>query len=151
MTAQNSFRAVVRLERKGFRVNSRLTSDDADCAAHSYGKVHQFFVVHPCTGLYRGLFEVRDKRGDVVLVAVAWVEMPDARSAADLKDLIDGYGSGNVTELSRERGRYRRVRFTGEFYASDRDGTVVVNAQAQPVVRGLAGVVLTTIATDAVR
>lgn len=123
--------------------------DDADCAAHSYGRVREFFRDHPCSGLHRALFEVRDKRGDVVLVAVAWVEMPDARSAADLKKLVDGHG--NVTELSRERGRYRGVRFTGQFYASDRAGAVVVNAQAQPVARGPAGVVLTTIATNAVR
>jgi hypothetical protein len=44
-------------------------------------------------------------------------------------------GTGNITELSRERRRYRNVRFDGEHYASRREGTTVVNAQAEPVGR----------------
>lgn len=57
--------------------------------------------------------------------------------------LLDADGTGDITELTRERGRYRSVRYTGEAYASGRDGTVLVNAQAQPVARGRAGLVLT--------
>lgn len=151
VSAQDSARAVIRLQGKGFRVTSPLTSDSVDCAADSYGRVQQFFRQHPCAGLHRALFEVRDKGGDVVLVAVAWVAMPDADRAADLKDLVDAPGTGNVTELSREWGRYQEVRFTGDFYDSELDGTVVVNAQAQPVARGPAGAVLTSIVTNTVR
>jgi hypothetical protein len=43
---------------------------------------------------------------------VSWVEMPDEAGARALKQLVDGNGTGNVTELSRERGRYRTVRYT---------------------------------------
>jgi hypothetical protein len=50
--------------------------------------------------------------------------------------LLDADGTGNMTELTRERGRYRSVRYTGDAHASGRDGTVPVNAQAQPVARG---------------
>jgi len=64
--------------------------------------------------------------------------------------LVDRHGTGNVTELSRERGRYRNVRFTGEFYASRRENTTVVNAQAQPVGRGARAVELAEIVRVAV-
>jgi hypothetical protein len=86
--------------------------------------------------LYRALFEVRDRRGGLGLVAVAWVDMPDVAQAVEFKQLVDRSGTGNVTELSRERGRYRNVRFDGERYASRREDTTVVNAQVQPVGRG---------------
>lgn len=76
--------------------------------------------------------------------------MPTEDEARKLKSLMDTGGSGNVTELSRERGRYRTVRYTGEAYASRRDGSVVVNAQGQPVARGWAGLALTSIATHVV-
>lgn len=131
-----SSRSVVRrLERVGLRVRPRLEIGDDDCAEHSYGAVQRWFREHPCTALYRALLEVRDRRGGLVLVAVAWVDMPDAAEAAELKRLVDRHGTGNVTELNRERGPYRDVRFTGEHYASRREGATVVNAQAEPVGR----------------
>jgi hypothetical protein len=69
VTGQNSLRAVVRLQQKGFRVTSRLTSDDADCAAHSYGRVREFFRDHPCSALHRALFEA--------LLTLLWVPVHD--------------------------------------------------------------------------
>jgi hypothetical protein len=71
-----------------------------------------------------------------VLVAVAAVEMPDAGAARELGVLMDRGGTGNITELSKDRGRYRRVDYEGAGYRSRVDGTVVVNAQAQVVVAG---------------
>lgn len=131
-------------------MSGRFADDASDCAAHSYGAVREFFRTHPCTSLRRAQFEVRDRNGDVALVPVAWVEMPTESAARRLKELMDTGGTGNVVELSRERGRYRAVRYTGGVYASRRDGTVVVNAQAQPVARGWAGQALTIVATNAV-
>lgn len=122
-----------RLERHGLQVEQQLDASGSDCAAHSYGTVRDWFRDHPCESLYRAVYEVRDSRRTVVLVAVAWVDMPDEASARAFHTLVDGEGTGNVTELSREQGRYRDVRFTGEHYESTRDGTTVVNAQAQPV------------------
>jgi len=148
--AQDSANVALRLERRGLRVSSRLSSDE-DCAEHSYGRVQAFFREHPCTALSRALFEARDSRRNVVLVAVAWVEMPDAGRARALRALLDGAGTGNVTELSRQRGRYRDVRFTGDFYASRRDGSTVVNAQAQPVGRAAVAVNLAATVVDALR
>lgn len=148
---RNSDAVELRLAGQGIRLRARLTDDDGDCAAHAYGQVEAFLRANPCVGLHRALFELRDRNGDVVLLAIAWVEMPDESSARELHRLLDSDGSGNVTELSRERGRYRTVRYTGDFYASRRDGTVVGNAQAQPVARGPVGLALTSIATEAVR
>ena len=121
-----------RLQRVGLRVQPRLEATDNDCVAHSYGEVRQFFVSIPARRLYRSLLEVR---GGLVLVAVAWVDMPDEANAIKLKRLLDRPGTGNITELSRERRRYRNVRFDGEHYASRREGATVVNAQAEPVGR----------------
>ncbi|MEJ8277435.1 hypothetical protein [Pseudonocardia spirodelae] len=140
----------VRLTSAGLRVTGRIVDDAADCAAHSYGRVREFFRDHPCASLRRAQFEVRDRNGDVALVPIAWVDMLTETEARQLKTLMDTAATGNVTELSRERGRYRTVRYTGDAYASRRDGTTVVNAQAQPVARGWAGLALTSVVTNAV-
>lgn len=129
--------SLLRLQRRGLRVEQRLRSDD-DCAAHSYGRVRDFFGDHPCTALFRALFVVRDRSGNAVLLAVAWVDMPDTGQANRFRRLVDGGGTGNVTELSREGGRFRDVRFNGAHYESEQDGETVVNAQAQPVGRSTA-------------
>lgn len=99
---RNPDRLLTRLARQGLRVEQRFTSDDGDCEAHSYGLVREFFRDCPCAALFRALFEVRDERGNVVLVAVAWVDMPDVRRAREFKELVDRDGTGNITELSRE-------------------------------------------------
>lgn len=145
---QDSDRIRTRLLWKAQRVESRFDTDD-DCAAHSYGKVRDFFRTHPCVALHRAWFDVRDSRRGLLLVAVSWVEMPDAASARAYKNLVDTYGTGNVTELSREEGPYRRVRFTGRYYESRRDGAAVVNAQAEPVGRAAAAAELEQLAEDA--
>jgi hypothetical protein len=76
-----------------------------------------------------------------VLIAVAWVDMPDEAQAVAFQRLVDIHGTGNITELSQEQRRYRQVRFAGYHYASVRDGVTVVNAQAEPLGRtaGAAG------------
>lgn len=83
--------------------------------------------------MHRALFELRDARGDVVLIAVSWVDMGDEATARGFHRVVDGSGTGTVTELSRERGRYRSVRLTGDIYEPRCEGNVVAYAQAQPV------------------
>lgn len=122
-----------RLERRGLRAERRGESFNTDCAAHSYGQVQQFFLEHPCDALFRALYEVRGPGGARVLLAMAWVDMPDAAQAAALKSLVDRPGTGNITELSKEQRRYRGVRFTGQHYASLQDDTTVINVQAEPL------------------
>jgi hypothetical protein len=98
--------------------------------------------------LFRALYEVRGPGGARVLVAVAWVDMPDAAGAAALKSLVDRPGTGNITELSKEQRRYRGVRFTGEHYTSLQDGATVINAQAEPLGDTATAVSLTQVVAD---
>lgn len=151
VNSQRSTAAEARIVARGVQVRARITDDSDDCADHAYGQVQEFLRENPCVGMHRALFELRDAKGDVVLIAVSWVDMGDESTARELHRLVDGSGTGNITELSRERGRYRSVRFTGDIYESRREGTVVSNAQAQPVGRGATGLALTSIVTNALR
>jgi hypothetical protein len=58
---------------------------------------------------------------------------------------MDRDGTGNVTELSRERGGQR---FSGDYYRSAREDTTVVNVQAEPVGRTRAALQLAKLAAD---
>jgi hypothetical protein len=98
--------------------------------------VQEWLRRHPCIGFARTLAELELPGGGRVLVAVAAVEMPDAGDARELRALMDRGGTGNVTELSKDRGRYRRVDYEGAGYRSRVEGSLVVNAQAQVVVAG---------------
>ncbi|MCE3554387.1 hypothetical protein LWC33_23390 [Pseudonocardia sp. RS11V-5] len=145
----NSTAAETRIVGQGVRLSAKVTDDSADCVTSSYGQVQDFFRRTPCTALHRAFFELRDQKSDAAVVSVAWVEMPDESSARALNQLMDTTGTGNVTELSRERSKYRTVRYTGDSYASRQDGQVVINAQAEPVARRWTGVDLSSIATTA--
>lgn len=127
-----------------------MEDDSDDCAVNSYGRVQQYLDAHPCSRLHRAQFEIRDSTGDVALVPVAWVEMLTEAESVALKQLLDTGGTGDITELSCERGRYQAVRYTGDAYASQIAGRIVINAQAQSVLRGWSGLALTSIATNAV-
>jgi hypothetical protein len=151
VSSRQSQAAEARIVASGVQVRARATADSTNCAAHAYGQVKEYLLEHPCVGMHRASFELRDGRGDVVLVAVSWVDMGDESTAREFHRLVDGSGTGNITELSRERGRYRSVRFTGDIFESRREETVVSNAQAQPVGRGATGLALTSIVTNALR
>lgn len=137
--------STARLVRKGLRVREHGVDAETNCAAHSYGQVQDFFRAHPCTALFRALLEIRDNRGNVALVAVAWVDMPDPDQTRQLQQLMDRDGTGNITELSRENGRQR---FGGDYYRSAREETTVVNVQAEPVGRTRAAFALAKLAAD---
>lgn len=145
---QDANAARARLLRQALRVEHQFDTTE-DCVAHSYGNVQDFFREQPCVALHRAWFEVHDRRRGLVLVAVSWVEMPDVRSAREFHELVDTHGTGNVTELSREQGPHRRVRFTGQHYVSRRDGTTVMNAQAEPIGRAAVAAELEKLAKQA--
>lgn len=67
---------------------------------------------------------------DKIVVALSVVDMPDAQ-ARRFKSLVDIHGTGNLDELPASR----RIEWTGVRYASGRNETTVVNAQAEPVGR----------------
>ena len=77
------------------------------------------------------VFELRGKYQNLVLVAVSRVNMHSTGDASELKTLVDTGGTGNVTELSRESGPYRSIRYTGEGYTCSLSGLTVQNTQVQ--------------------
>lgn len=106
------------------------TEHDTDCAAHSYGEVHEFFVANPCEWLERAYVQIGDSE---VLVAISWVGMADTSSAEKYKRLVDTPGAGNITELSRKKKLYRKITYSGGAHSSGINGTAVWNVQVKPV------------------
>jgi hypothetical protein len=121
------------LESDGLQVRQMSTAENDDCAANSYGEVRDYFSGHPCQGVQRAWYEVSDDEDNAAVLSVAWVEMPDAEAANDLKRLVDRPGTGNVTELSKADGPYQDVRYSGWYYRSDVDGATFRSVQAEPL------------------
>lgn len=121
------------LESDGLQVRQMSTAENDDCAANSYGEVRDYFSGHPCQGVKRAWYEVSDDEDNAAVLSVAWVEMPDAEAANDLKRLVDRPGTGNVTELSKADGPYQDVRYSGWYYRSDVDGATFRSVQAEPL------------------
>ena len=118
--------------RLGLRQLRQVARAELTCTAHSYGQVREFFARHPCRRLDRLLLAIGDTRGNTVVVSIAWVHMPTARTAADLKDIADTDGTGNVEPLAATALDLTGVRFTGQYYGSRRSGSLVVIAEAAP-------------------
>lgn len=131
----DTVRATFRLQRIGrYHATFETSVDDSQCASHSYGAIHEFFTTHRCRSLTRGFVELRDKNY-VILIAIATVDMPDYATATELHTLLFDTGNGGVTQLSRERGRYRRVAFTHAARWWSREDTTLTIVEAQPVGR----------------
>jgi hypothetical protein len=103
------------------------------CAVNSYGDVRRFFEQTPCRSLDRMLFALGDGQGSTVVVSVAWVTMPSAGSAEQLRTLADTDGTGNVSPLAGALVDAAGIRFTGHHYDSRRGGKLVVIAEAEPL------------------
>ena len=108
----------------------------SNCAANSYGQVKKFFQANPCKWLFQGLFQPVSATSETstlaVIIAISWVYMPNVPSAYKYFRLADTSGTGNVTELSRDIGLYKGVKYSGKYYESGIRGIVVWNAEAQP-------------------
>lgn len=107
-----------------------------DCVSHSYGLVQNFFKSSQCKWVFRvylALFSNTDGPAPAVLIALSWVNMPTIASAFTYMDLADKWGTGNVTELSRDTGPYKDVVYSGKYYESGINGSTVWNAELQPV------------------
>jgi hypothetical protein len=105
---------------------------DLRCAVQSYGRVRQFFVDHPCERLDQLPFAVSDAEGDVVVGSVSWVRMPSTDLAGQLKDVEDTYGTGDVTPFGVELLKLGGIHFTGRYYKSRQDGSLVVISETEP-------------------
>lgn len=118
--------------RLGLKAGRKAVERALECVLHSYGQVQEFFVRSPCRSLERVLLAFGDGQGNTLVVSIAWVRMPSAGSAADLKQLADTDGTGNVSPIASEVLELHGVRFTGRHYSSRRARSLVVIAEAAP-------------------
>ncbi|MEV6873515.1 hypothetical protein [Amycolatopsis sp. NPDC051128] len=118
------------MKRLGLKTIKKLAKRELKCAPYAFGQVQQFFVRHPCKALSRMLLAVGDGGGNTVVVTIAWVRMPKATEARDLRELADRDGSGNIYALPDALLKRAGVRFTGDHYASRLDGSLLVIAEA---------------------
>ncbi len=121
------------LESEGLHVKEVSTATSDNCADHSYGEVADYLADHPCEGMQRAWYEVVDDQDNEAVVSVAWVTMPDDEAAAELQQVVDRPGTGNMTELSTEDSKYQDVNYSGSYYRSGRDGSTIYSVQAEPL------------------
>ncbi len=94
-------------QRLGRRQLKKTAKRELKCGPHSFGEVQRFFLRHPCVDL--------DRAGNTIIVSVAWVKMPVASEASDLRRLVDRDDTGNVALFGEVR---HGSRFTGKNYDS---------------------------------
>ncbi|MCP2338728.1 hypothetical protein [Actinomadura rupiterrae] len=123
-------RARVALEASHYGTKVSI-SFGTDCAGRSEGRVREFLRTNPCKGMARGLVQLGEIDRDLVLVAVSWVEMPDAATAHGYKDLVDA-NAGKITELSREMPLLRGISFENRTFMTGLKGTFVWNVEVKP-------------------
>ncbi|MFI7123672.1 hypothetical protein [Amycolatopsis sp. NPDC049868] len=116
-------------QRLGWRQLKKQAKRELKCGPHSFGEVQRFFLRHPCVDLDRMMVTVDDGTGNTIAVSVAWVKMPKAGEASDLKRLIDKDGTGNVILFGEAPPG---SRFTGKNYDSRLAKRLVVIAEAAP-------------------
>lgn len=117
----------------GMRPGASARRHDANCAAHSYGRVRRYLLATPCRGLDRLLFTLRGSNGGTIAVAVAWVEFGTPPRAAEFRRIDDIWGTGQIAPLPGARAGIPNVRLSGQHYRSGRTGTLAVVAEAEPV------------------
>lgn len=111
--------------RDGYQVASTSTlTPGGRCAQHSYGTVHVFFGTYRCTWMVRSMLTVRKPGKDEILVAIVWVDMPNAAQASALQHLGEHGGTGSVYALQMPRAQE-----WGNCYASGVLNTVAWDAE----------------------
>jgi hypothetical protein len=121
------------LLKRGVKVLREQFDNQFQCAVHSYGQIRDFFLRTPCTKLHRELVVVIGRDQAMFVVAIAWVHMPSAGDAAQLKGLVDRDGTGNVSAIASSALGLAGVRYTGKYYGSRLDGDIVVIGEAAVV------------------
>ncbi|MCT2585421.1 hypothetical protein [Actinophytocola gossypii] len=109
---------------------------DTDCASHSYGQVRRYLRRVPCRVMDRVLFTVDDKGGNTIAIAVAWVRFDTPAAAREFKRIDDTWGTGQVRPLPGSTLGLPDIRLSGQHYASRREGSLTVVAEAEEVADG---------------
>jgi hypothetical protein len=137
-------------QRMGLRQAKNRVENYVDCVTHSVGEVRSFLARTPCRRLDRMLTALTDGDGNVLVVAVAWVEFRGRRDARAYQDLSDTYGTGYVTPVAGSVLELADIRLTGQHYESRVAGATTVTAEAEPVHGHVDDAVLDAIAEVAV-
>lgn len=99
---------------------------------HAVGDVQAFLLDHGCVELLRGSFTTTVD-GRTVSVSVGAVTFPDAEVADRFEELAAGPGTGVLTDIATEAGRWAHSvpTFEGATYTTRRDGATVRTVLAQ--------------------
>jgi hypothetical protein len=125
-----------------------------ECASKSYGDTHDFFQDNECQSLVRALYTT-EAGGAKALVSVVLVGMPDSTKAKALKALTEKDGTGNVTDLVKDKtfagSGVPSVSGTDAAYASKVDGTNTTIVLADFYAKHKDKALIEKIADDALR
>jgi len=102
-----------------------------DCAANSRGRTKSSFEAQNCVKATR-LLAVGRVGGRKVLFVVSRIEMESADTAAVIKQVLDGSGTGNLNDLIRDGRTFRGApdKMPSSGYASVQTGRVVTVSEA---------------------
>jgi hypothetical protein len=109
----------------------QAADNQSDCAAHSYGKVKQFFGSTPCSSVHR-LLATMNQGGRPVVVAASVVTFGNATQAKQYLDLVTSDGTGNINDLLREGAAVAGLgnKLPEAAFASKQSATKVLVAEA---------------------
>lgn len=109
----------------------QAADDQTDCAAHAYGRVAAFFARTPCSGVHR-LLATTSRDGRPIVIASSVVTFASPAQAKSYLALVDADGTGNISDLLRERVRYPSgpAALPTAAFASRLDGARVHVAEA---------------------
>lgn len=109
----------------------KLADRQSDCAAHSYGRVRDFFTRTRCVGVQRWV-ATTSAAGRPVVVAASAVTLASAAQAASYLSLVSADGTGNVADLLREGASFPGgpTRMPPAGFAARQDGSRVLVAEA---------------------
>jgi hypothetical protein len=109
----------------------QAADDQTSCAAHSYGRVKDFFAKTPCKSVQRVL-ATTNQGGRPVIVASSIVSFASATQARQYLELVTSDGTGNINDLLREGKTVAGVghKLPDAAFASQQDGVRVLVAEA---------------------
>lgn len=137
-------------QRMGLRSLRDRAERYAECVTHAKGQVQQFLIRTPCRRLDRMLVPLADGRGNVVVIAIAWVEFRGKPAARKYQRISDRFGTGYIKPMVGAVLAMADVGLTGQHYKSKLTGRVAVTAEAEPVTGQFDDAVLDAIAEVAV-
>ncbi|MFC4000731.1 hypothetical protein ACFS2C_11730 [Prauserella oleivorans] len=117
----------------GFEFVQRASGSDGRCAHRAVGDLKVALTDGECVGLRRGSFETT-VRGVPAAVSLAALTFSDEESARDFLELADTPGTGTITDLATETGRWpgHAPSWAHSAYAGALDGVTVRLALACP-------------------